>query len=95
MVHILEAARRTSVRAVNTVMTATCWEVGRRIVEYEQGGKDRSEYGTQLIERLAHDLSERFGRGFGYVNLTQMRRFYLTWPRDQILQTPSEELRSG
>lgn len=92
MVHILEAARRTSARAVNTVMTATYWEVGRRIVEYEQGGKDRSEYGTQLIERLAHDLSEKFGRGFGYVNLTQMRRFYLTWPRDQILQTPSEEL---
>jgi predicted nuclease of restriction endonuclease-like (RecB) superfamily len=92
VVHILEAARRTSARAVNTVMTATYWEVGRRIVEYEQGGKDRSEYGTQLIERLARDLSEKFGRGFGYVNLTQMRRFYLTWPRDQILQTPSEEL---
>ena len=49
MVHILEAARRTSARAVNTVMTATYWEVGRRIVEYEQGGKDRSEYGAHLM----------------------------------------------
>jgi DUF1016 N-terminal domain len=52
---------------------------------------DRAEYGKRLIERLSCDLTNRFGRGFGYVNLTQMRRFYLAWPAPRILQTVSEE----
>ena len=58
-------------------MTAAYWEIGRRIVECEQGGENRAEYGTQLTKRLAKDLTSRFGRGFGHVNLAQMRRFYL------------------
>lgn len=91
IVDLLEAARRTSARAVNALMTATYWEVGRRIVEHEQAGASRAEYGEELLKRLAADLTSRFGRGFGYVNLTQMRRFFLNWPHDQILQTPSEE----
>lgn len=91
IVELLEAARRTSARAVNALMTATYWEVGRRIVEHEQAGASRAEYGEELLKRLAADLTSRFGRGFGYVNLTQMRRFFLNWPHDQILQTPSEE----
>ncbi len=52
VVELLEAARRSSARAVNAVMTTTYWEIGRRIVEFEQGGKDRAEYGTKLLERL-------------------------------------------
>lgn len=86
---LLESARRTAVRAVNSVMTATYWEVGRRIVEFEQGGKMRAGYGEQLIVRLADDLSARFGRGFSRQNLQQMRLFYLTWPAQTICQTPS------
>lgn len=88
VVALLETARRTSVRAVNAVMTTTYWEVGRRIVEREQGGQSRAVYGVELIERLSRDLSGRFGRGFSQRNLEQMRQFYLCWP---ILQTLSAE----
>jgi len=70
-------------------MTAAYWEVGRRIVEFEQGGEGRAGYGEALIKRLGEDLSRRFGRGFGWRNLSQMRAFYLTWPAEQILQTLS------
>lgn len=88
---LLEAARRSSARAVNAVMTATYWEIGRRIVEFEQGGERRASYGRQLIARLSANLSARFGRGFGTVNLSQMKKFYLTWSPPRILQTPSEK----
>lgn len=86
---LLESARRSSARAVNTIMTATYWEVGRRIVEFEQGGARRAEYGSELLERLAVDLSRRFGRGFSRRNLQDMRNFYRTFPSTDIRQTPS------
>ena len=82
---LLEAARHTAARAVNAVMTATYWEIGRRIVEFEQGGKERAAYGETLLERLSHDLMARFGRGFGRENLRLMRLFYLNWPISQTL----------
>ncbi|MDA1054361.1 MAG: PDDEXK nuclease domain-containing protein [Planctomycetota bacterium] len=91
MVDLLESARRASARAVNCVMTATYWEIGRRIVELEQGGGDRAGYGEELIPQLSHDLTRRFGRGFGVVNLSYMRRFYVCWPAEQIFQTVSEK----
>jgi hypothetical protein len=91
VVELLESARRTSARAVNAVMTATYWEIGRRIVEGEQGGENRAVYGERLIERLSFDLKERYGRGFGIVNLHQMRKFFMEWPGPKILQTASEE----
>ena len=91
MIDLLENARRASARAVNSIMTATYWEIGRRIVEVEQAGEVRAGYGEKVLERFSHDLTSRFGRGFGMVNLHQMRRFYLTWPLKQILQTASEE----
>jgi predicted nuclease of restriction endonuclease-like (RecB) superfamily len=87
---LLELARRSSARAVNGILTATYWEVGRRLVEFEQGGQARAEYGEALLKRLAQDLTARHGRGFGAVNLSLMRRFYLAWPPATILQTPSE-----
>ncbi|MEX2175874.1 MAG: PDDEXK nuclease domain-containing protein [Pirellulaceae bacterium] len=88
---LLAAARRSSARAVNALMTATYWEIGRRIVEFEQGGAERAEYGTELLKRLSGDLRGRFGRGFGVVNLSQMKRFYLAWPWPKSFQTPSEK----
>jgi hypothetical protein len=88
---ILQSARRTTARAVNTVMTTVYWEVGRRVVEYEQKGATRAAYGEKLLERLSTDLGKRFGRGFGLINLRQMRRFYLEWPDPQIRQTVSDE----
>jgi hypothetical protein len=89
--HLLESARHAAARSVNSVMTASYWAGGRRIVESEQEGKGRAAYGTRLIARLAPDLTWRFGRGFGVVNLAQMRKFYQTWPSPEIFQTPSEK----
>ena len=91
IVELLKAARSTAARNVNSIMTATYWEIGRRIVESEQGGAARASYGDELIKQLATDLSTQFGRGFGVVNLSQMKRFFLTWPAKGIFQTPSEK----
>jgi len=83
---LLEQSRRTSARAINNILTTTYWELGRQIVEFEQGGEARAEYGTELLKRLGTDLTARFGRGFAWRNLFSMRNFYLGW---EILQTPS------
>lgn len=85
---LLERARRSAARAVNSALTAAYWEIGRRIVEHEQGGKARAEYGETLLRRLAHDLTARHGRGFSKRNLDYMRAFYLGW---EIVQTPSAQ----
>jgi predicted nuclease of restriction endonuclease-like (RecB) superfamily len=79
MVELLDAARRASARAVNSLMTATYWEMGRRIVKHEQAGKERAAYGAELLTRLSADLTKRFGRGFSVDNLERARRFYLTF----------------
>ena len=91
VVDLLQTARRASARALNSIMTATYWEIGRQIVQLEQGGDERAGYGEEVLKRLASDLTERFGRGFGMVNLSYMRRFSLSWPPEQIFQTVSEE----
>ncbi len=66
---LLEQARCGTARAVNSILTATYWEIGRRLVEFEQGGKARAEYGDELVPRLASDLTTRFGRGFSERNV--------------------------
>ncbi|RMF64883.1 MAG: DUF1016 domain-containing protein [Calditrichaeota bacterium] len=88
---LLDAARRQAARSVNTILTATYWLIGRRIVEFEQKGQKRAEYGTKLLEKLSTDLSRRFGRGFSPVNLSQMKKFYILWSEKQIFQTLSEK----
>ncbi len=87
VVELLESARRAAARAVNALMTATYWEIGRRIVEFEQQGKRQADYGSVLVSRLAEDLTKRFGRGFRKSNLYQMRSFYRGY--GDIFQTPS------
>ena len=91
IVELLKAARSAAARNVNSIMTATYWEIGRRIVQSEQQGEARAEYGKQLVEQLAKDLSRQFGRGFGDANLWKMRAFYLAWPDERILSTVSRE----
>lgn len=76
-------------------MTATYWEIGRRIVEFEQGGRVRADYGEAMLARLSADLASRYGRGFGMVNLSQMKKFYLLWPVAPNLQTASEKSASA
>ena len=86
---LLAEARRQSARSVNAILTATYWEIGRRIVEFVQQGETRAEYGDVIIEKLSHDLAQKFGRGFSQRNLEQMRLFYLQHPAQEISQTLS------
>ncbi|MBI3273305.1 MAG: DUF1016 domain-containing protein [Planctomycetes bacterium] len=88
---LFEAARRQAARSVNAILTATYWEVGRRIVEYEQAGESRAEYGAALLARLSIDLTRRFGRGFSADNLELMRLLYQAYPSEQISETVSRK----
>ncbi len=73
---LLESTRHASVRATNAIMTATYWEIGRRVVEYEQGGGAMAQYGQELLLRISSDLTARFGKGFSGDNLETMHLFY-------------------
>jgi hypothetical protein len=90
MVELLQAARRASARTVNAIMTATYWEIGRRIVQLEQRGRHRADYGKHLLERLSADLTSRCGRGFGLIQIRVMRQFFLAYPA--IRQSAIDEL---
>jgi predicted nuclease of restriction endonuclease-like (RecB) superfamily len=91
---LILSARQAAARGVNLLQVYTNYEVGRRIVEQEQRGADRAEYGKQLLKDLAKHLAAEFGNGFSRSNLEYMRRFYLTYPNrgKQISQTLSGEL---
>lgn len=92
IVQLLNTARQEAARKVNALMTASYWEIGRRIVEAEQKGKRRAGYGEQLMARLSNDLTAHFGRGFSPDNLENMRRFFLAYPLTAISETPSRKL---
>lgn len=77
---VLIAARHTIVQTVNSAMVYAYWQVGRLIVECEQKGESRAEYGTQRLEQLSRSLQADFGKGFDVTNLRNMRRFYITFP---------------
>jgi predicted nuclease of restriction endonuclease-like (RecB) superfamily len=81
-VEILRAARKNAYRTVNLTMIEAYWNVGRRIVEEEQQGKERAEYGKYLIRDLANRLREEFGKGFTESGLWFFRQFYLTYSTD-------------
>ena len=87
--NILVEARTKVVREINKTQGLAYWEIGREIVEFEQKGKSRGEYGEYLIERLSKDMAPKFGKGVSPTNLKMMRLFYQTFP---IRQTPSDEL---
>ena len=86
---IISQARSKTYRAVNYIMVETYWNIGKMIVEEEQNGKERAEYGKYLITELSKKLTDEFGRGFSEQNLWTIRQFYMTFP---ILQTLSREL---
>lgn len=82
---LINEARKQVVHTVNTVMVATYWEIGRRIVEEEQNGNERAEYGTYLIQNLSKVLTTEFGKGFDESNLRNMRLFFKAFPiRDSL-----------
>lgn len=78
---IIASGRTKAVHAIDTIQSYTYWHVGRAIVEYEQGGKIRADYGQQTLTRLSNDLTPRFGKGFSVDNLENMRRFYEGYPK--------------
>jgi len=72
--------QQKAVLAVNTHLVETYWKIGQYIVEYEQGGSGKAEYGKRLLEQLSKDLSLLHGKGFGVSNIYRMRQFFLTYP---------------
>ena len=72
----IEQARRQLRQAVNSVMVQSYWEIGRLIVEDEQQGESRAEYGKQQLQQLSQQLTERLGKSFDITNLRKMRTFY-------------------
>ncbi len=81
----IEHARKNALKAVNTELVKANWEIGRHIVEYEQHGKERAEYGSELLSKLSKDLRQRYGKGFGRRNILDMRRFYLSYQKWQAV----------
>lgn len=82
---ILAQARSQAVRQINQILVKTYWEIGREIVEFEQKGKVRADYGSSLMMTLSGELSQKFGKGFSRTNLQNMRQLYLYYPKCQTL----------
>lgn len=78
-------ARRKVASHINATMTQAYWQIGKYIVEYEQGGQAKVAYGTSTLTELSHQLTARFGRGFSRPNLVNMRKFYLAYPNCQTV----------
>ncbi|MDR3094719.1 MAG: DUF1016 N-terminal domain-containing protein, partial [Bacteroidales bacterium] len=89
VIDLLQKARTAVVKTVNYTMVYTYYEIGRMIVEDEQNGESRAEYGKQILQELSKRLTQEFGKGFSLTNLEQMRFFYKAY---SIPQTLSEEL---
>ena len=87
---LLKLARNNVVQAVNKTMVYTYFEIGRMIVEEEQGGEKRAKYGKKLLKELSERLIAEFGRGFSVSNLQQMKNFYLVYGKQQALSVDSE-----
>ncbi|MBW8878691.1 MAG: DUF1016 family protein [Acidobacteria bacterium] len=83
---LIQEARQQALRAVDAVQVRTCWEVGRHIVEFEQGGVDRAAYGARLLPQLAGRLTTEYGKGFDASNLRYMRLFYQAFPKCDALR---------
>lgn len=89
---LIEDARLNAYAAINAVMLDTYWNIGKRIVEQEQQGKSRAEYGTQLLKMLSDELSSTFGKGFSTRNLWYYRQFYALFPDWKKLNTRVQNL---
>ena len=89
---ILLSAKTQARRAVNDAMVQAYWHVGRLIVEDEQGGEKRAEYGKRVLPELAKRLSAEFGKGFNLANLRNFRQFFLNFSWDVIRYTVCSEL---
>ncbi|MDE5902126.1 MAG: PDDEXK nuclease domain-containing protein, partial [Muribaculaceae bacterium] len=84
---IIESTRTNAVRSVDFCRVQMYWQIGRRIVEEEQGGQARAEYGKSLIKNLAKEIEPEFGSGFGQRQLERARQFYIEFPIASTLRT--------
>lgn len=82
---LLDSARAQIATSVNTVLIQTYWNIGKYIVEFEQGGALRAEYGSNLLNRLSSDLTHRYGKGFSRSNILYMRKFYICFPKSETV----------
>ena len=89
---ILKNARQKAYTAVNSAMVEAYWEIGRRIVEEEQNGKERAEYGKEILQNLSKVLTEEFGKGYSYRTLREIRQFYLMFSDFEKWRTVSAKL---
>jgi uncharacterized protein DUF1016 len=89
--NLLQNARKTVVQTVNTTMTQTYFEIGKVIVEHEQKGKEKAEYGAETLKNLSNQLTHEFGKGFSIRNLRNIRTFYITYSIRQTVSTESQK----
>ena len=89
---ILKNARQKAYTAVNSAMVEAYWEIGRRIVEEEQSGRERAEYGKEILQNLSKELTEEFGKGYSYRTLREIRQFYLMFSDFEKWRTVSAKL---
>ena len=94
IVELLQSARNKVVRTVNQTMVLTYFDIGRMLVEEEQGGKERADYGKKVVKELSRVLTREFGKGFSERNIEQMRQFYLVYSKSQTLSAESENKKS-
>lgn len=87
---ILHNAKSRVYQTINSTMTRTYWEIGKRIVEEEQQGKSRAAYGKEILENISNELTKEFGKGFSVANLKNMRQFYLTFSKRQTVSSEFE-----
>ena len=83
--NLLQKGKEQVAQSVNTILVQTYWLIGRHIVEFEQGGKEKAEYGSFLFEQLSKDLTLRYGKGFSRSNLLYMRKLYFAFPKSETL----------
>ena len=89
---VIAQARQHTAKAINVAMVLAYWFVGKRIVEEEQNGKERADYGHYILQNLSKALTREFGEGFSYSNLRNMRQFYRTYQDDAICYTACSKL---
>ena len=86
---LLENARKNVVQTVNTTMVKTYFEIGKMILEDEQNGQNRAEYGKEILKNLSSELTKEYGKGFSVTNLQQMKNFFLAYQKQQTLSVKS------
>lgn len=89
---ILAQARQKSYQAVNSAMVEAYWLIGKRIVEEEQNGKERADYGKEIVKNISEEMTKEFGKGFSKRTVWEIRQFYTTFPEFSIVRTLSAQL---